>query len=115
MTDMLSPCLHCTRVRDPQNCENKNCRPWREWFFVQWEKTRRLYRKGMDNTTQAAGVPFGGHRYCSPHQITEYLQTDPCESCKLPSVLCDTPCKRRNEWVAIKKEVQDELESGSNR
>ena len=115
MTDVISPCLHCTRVRDPQNCENKNCKPWREWFFAQWEQTRKLYRKGMDYTTQKQGIPLGGQRYCSPHRVTEYLQTDPCEVCKLPGELCDKPCQQKIQWEQVHKEVANELESGSCR
>lgn len=115
MTDSISPCLHCTRVRDPQNCENKNCRVWREWFLTQWEQTRKLYRKGMDTAGRKNGVPLGGRRYCSPHRITEYLQTDPCEVCKLPAELCDHPCKQKVQWDQVHKEVANELESGSHR
>lgn len=115
MTDKLSPCLHCTRVRDTQNCENKNCKPWREWFMAQWEATRRQFRKGMDRNGEQTGVILGGHRYCPPHQITEYLQTDPCQVCKLPHTLCNTPCKKKTDWEAIQKEDTYELESGSHR
>lgn len=115
MTNTISPCQHCTRVRDPQNCENKNCKPWREWFFAQWEQTRKLYRKGMDTGSSKGGVPLGGERYASPHQITEYLHTEPCAVCKLPRELCHAPCKRLLEWKLLKKEVTHELESGSHR
>ena len=114
MTESISPCQYCTRVRDPQNCENKNCKPWREWFFLQWEQTRKLYRKGMDITGGKCGIPLGGERYESPHRVTEYLETDPCDVCKLPMELCHKPCKRRLEWNQIHEEVIHELESGSN-
>ena len=59
-------------------------------------------------------MKLGGQYYCSPHRITEYLQTDPCEICKLPGELCDKPCKRKTQWEQAQKEVADELENGSN-
>ena len=115
MKDVLSPCTHCTRVKDSQNCENKNCKPWRKWFFAQWEETRKLYRKGMDHPRQTQGIALGGQRYCSPHRITEYLQTDPCTICKLPAELCDKECKQKLQWKQANEEVANELENGSDR
>ena len=38
--DNKSPCLTCTKVQDPKNCENKSCKEWREWFIKRWEKLR---------------------------------------------------------------------------
>ena len=35
------PCTNCTRVKAPQNCENKNCTVWQKWFLSQWELLRR--------------------------------------------------------------------------
>lgn len=32
------PCLTCTKVRDPKNCENKSCQVWREWFLKKWSE-----------------------------------------------------------------------------
>ena len=40
-----SPCLNCTRVKDPKNCENKNCPVWREWFIRRWEEMRKAVSK----------------------------------------------------------------------
>ena len=34
------PCLNCTKVKEPENCENKKCQEWREWFIKWWEKMR---------------------------------------------------------------------------
>ena len=31
-----SPCLTCTRVKDPKNCQNKSCSIWQEWFLKRW-------------------------------------------------------------------------------
>ena len=107
----LSPCLHCTRVKNHRNCENKNCKPWQKWFAGSWENTRRLFRRGMDVAPALpAGVPLGGRRYDSPHRTTEYLETDPCDRCKLSSDLCHTPCRARLNWCETRKKVRDELE-----
>lgn len=37
------PCDRCTRVGNPENCENKNCVPWRQWFSYRWEQLRQQY------------------------------------------------------------------------
>jgi hypothetical protein len=34
------PCLTCTRVADPEKCENINCKAWREWFLKKWGELR---------------------------------------------------------------------------
>lgn len=31
-----SPCLSCTRVENPDGCENKNCKLWKTWFLRRW-------------------------------------------------------------------------------
>jgi hypothetical protein len=38
--DNKSPCLTCTKVQDPKNCENKSCSEWRKWFIQAWERLR---------------------------------------------------------------------------
>ena len=38
--DNKSPCLTCTKVRDPKNCEIKGCPEWREWFIKRWNEIR---------------------------------------------------------------------------
>ena len=44
---MEKPCLTCTRVKDPNNCEKKKCVEWQEWFVKKWNDMRRgLWRKG---------------------------------------------------------------------
>lgn len=35
-----SPCLTCTKVKDPSDCENKSCKAWREWWLKRWEALR---------------------------------------------------------------------------
>lgn len=37
---MKSPCLTCTKVKDPSQCENKSCVEWRKWFMHEWERLR---------------------------------------------------------------------------
>jgi len=92
-----SPCLTCTRVRDPQNCENKTCRDWQAWFIDRWESMRDAVRKDMSRAElHEVGVPLGGERYASPHRVRTYLQNDPCASC--PCGHCDIPCPVRKTW-----------------
>ena len=101
-----SPCLHCTRVQDPQNCENKNCRSWQQWFIKRWDQIRAFPRRQMDDTPpRPVGVPLGGRHYALPHQVASFLQTDPCEVCVCPRQLCDTPCRLRKVWEQTKKEA----------
>ena len=77
---LKSPCLTCARVRDPKNCENKNCRDWQAWFIDRWESMREFVRQDMASAKlQECGVPLGGERYASPHRVKAYLETDPCE------------------------------------
>lgn len=35
------PCLTCVKVKDPQDCENKSCKDWKEWWLKRWEALRR--------------------------------------------------------------------------
>ena len=101
-----SPCRSCTRVRDPQNCENKNCRSWQSWFIRRWDQIRTAPRQQVDATRPcAAGVNIGGQHYAMPHQVRQYLQDDPCESCVCPRELCDTPCRVRRIWEKTRNEV----------
>ena len=45
MTDKdRSPCLSCTRVACPGDCENKACKEWKQWFLNRWD---RIYRFGQ--------------------------------------------------------------------
>ena len=102
----MSPCLHCVKVREPGLCENKTCKLWRTWFVAQWEQTRLLYRRHMEQAQLCeCGVPLGGLRYASPHQVREYLHNDPCGSCLYPKDLCAVPCPVRLHWEQIRNEV----------
>ena len=31
-----SPCKGCTRVLNPDGCENKYCKEWKAWFLCRW-------------------------------------------------------------------------------
>lgn len=42
-----SPCLTCTRVKDPENCGNVNCKLWREWFIGKWDKINGYSEKHL--------------------------------------------------------------------
>jgi hypothetical protein len=39
----ISPCKSCTRVKDPQDCDNKTCAAWREWWLKRWEAMRKRW------------------------------------------------------------------------
>ena len=41
----LKPCLTCTRVKDPEDCENKTCPDWKAWFMNQWNMIHDSYLK----------------------------------------------------------------------
>ena len=35
----MNPCKNCTRVPDPDACDNKQCQEWQVWWKSCWEKT----------------------------------------------------------------------------
>ena len=74
-----SPCQGCTRVKDPGNCENKNCSHWRKWFLKQWDLLRGYPRRQMDGPRPS-------------------VVGDPCSQCASPRELCRTPCRSRRAW-----------------
>lgn len=39
------PCLTCTKVEDPSDCEIKSCLEWRKWFLKKWAQIRRAAGK----------------------------------------------------------------------
>lgn len=101
-----SPCLTCTRVADPRNCENKNCMRWQKWFLGRWELIHNYPRAKMETArTQPVGVNVGGTHYAAPHQVRQYLEKDPCGQCLCPKDLCIQPCGIRRAWDAAKREV----------
>lgn len=104
---MKSPCLQCTRVRDPKNCENKLCKDWQAWFIDRWESMRDFVRTEMEQApTQDIGIPLGGRRYVSPHRVNEYMHQDPCQRCLCPKDCCQIPCPSKQAWLQMRKEVK---------
>lgn len=104
---MKSPCLNCTRVRDPINCENKTCKDWQAWFIDRWESMRENVRSQMENASVSEiGVPLGGNRYLPPHRMEEYLDADPCDRCHCPKSICTTPCPAKVHWNDLQSGVR---------
>lgn len=104
MKKHLSPCLTCTRVADPEDCTDKSCRVWQNWFLEQWERVRVMARQSKD-VLDPVGVPLGGNHYAAPHQVQAYLEIDPCVVCLCPRELCTASCGKRRNWEQAKKEV----------
>ena len=44
ITKCESPCKGCTRVQNPEGCENKNCKVWKAWFLRRWGEIHRYGR-----------------------------------------------------------------------
>lgn len=40
ITENTCPCDRCVKVPNPSNCENKNCKAWKEWWLKRWEALR---------------------------------------------------------------------------
>ncbi len=100
-----SPCLRCTRVKDPRQCENKQCKPWRQWFLGRWELIHNYPRAQMEkDDLQTEGVNVGGRKYAAPHRVRSYLAKDPCRDCLCPKDLCTTPCRLKRAWLEAKGE-----------
>ena len=79
MQNQTSPCLGCTRVKHPDDCENKLCPPWRLWFLRRWEQLRIQFAQGKDPS----------------------LLADPCQTCKFPRDNCKSPCPKRLGWETL--------------
>ena len=43
-----SPCATCTRVKDPKDCENKQCQTWQKWFLKRWKLINGYFEKYRD-------------------------------------------------------------------
>ena len=35
------PCKTCTRVKEPEKCENKTRKDWQAWFIQRWDEFRK--------------------------------------------------------------------------
>lgn len=83
-----SPCAGCTRVKDPRNCENKNCQIWQRWYIARWEQLRRQLG-GEATLPDTAGD----------------TEQDPCETCLYPKPLCAAVCSLKKDWLANRKDA----------
>lgn len=103
---MKSPCLKCTRVKNPRDCEEKNCKAWRSWFIETWDAQRMQFRLAREHLAlEKEGENIGGIRYALPHRVHSYLENDPCKGCMSPRDLCRVPCKVKRNWVRAREEV----------
>lgn len=103
---MTSPCTHCTKVQDPRQCENKDCRQWQQWFIEKWNAMRVVPRLDIEKRPrEPEGVCIGGKYYALPHRVDSYLTKDPCDSCLCPRDLCVIPCRVRRDWLAAREDV----------
>ena len=99
MSKMNSPCLTCTRVKNPQDCENKNCGDWRRWFIARWEATRKLPRLQKELSVPLPDtIAVGGVQYRHPDSYRDFIGKDPCDSCEFPKDLCKGPCPEKRAW-----------------
>ena len=105
MRTRISPCMGCTRVRDPRACENKHCQPWQNWFISRWNAMRRAVRMEMEKQPTPVGQNIGGKLYAPPNQAEHYLAKDPCKDCLCPKDLCAIPCKLKRNWTAARKDT----------
>ena len=96
---MKSPCETCIRVRDPQACENKNCKDWQAWFLDRWETMRQTVRHQIQNApVTETGIPLGGRFYVQPNRIQTYLKENPCLRWQCPKALCQETCRAKQIW-----------------
>ena len=93
-----SPCLRCSRVDDPRDCDNKNCGVWRAWFIYKWDLLRT---QAMPAETASEDA----FRYEAPGYVRAHLQKDPCEGCLYPKDLCGSPCRTKRSWEEQRQEV----------
>ena len=101
----VSPCMTCTRVKDPRGCDDKDCKAWQEWFTGRWDDLRHQVRVSMETVEeQPVGVNIGGTYYAAPHRVRRYLEQDPCTGCLCPRDLCRLPCKIKRRWLAARED-----------
>ena len=72
-----SPCLSCTRVPNPNECENKLCKPWRQWFMERWAEI---------------------HAFAQHETVAKNLSKDPCVGCVCFGGVCTAPCRTKQIW-----------------
>lgn len=104
---MRKPCIYCTRVTDPENCDNKNCQLWQRWYIETWNAMRRQPRLAQEQRPrEPEGTVIGGVRYALPHRVDDYLRRDPCKGCLCPRDLCVIPCRVKRDWTTARTLLQ---------
>lgn len=102
----VSPCMRCTRVANPRDCDNKDCKVWRSWFVEKWDALRIQPRLEIERREkEMEGVVIGGVRYAMPHRVRSYLEKDPCQGCVCPRDLCVLPCRVKRDWMKAREDV----------
>ena len=38
-----NPCLNCTMVEQPMDCDRKFCLAWQDWWIERWDAMRSRY------------------------------------------------------------------------
>lgn len=76
-TKKQSPCVTCTRVPNPNDCENKLCQPWKRWFLARWAEI---------------------HAYAQHNAVIKNLSNDPCDKCVCFGKACTGPCRIKQIW-----------------
>ena len=74
---LTGPCEGCTRIPDPEKCDNKDCKQWRQWFLERWDLIHGYYLKKAPERS-----------------------VDPCTVCQCPSEMCFPKCSTRTAWEA---------------
>ena len=44
-----SPCLTCTSTKDPEECTNKRCQRWQNWWLARWALIHRPLEEVADS------------------------------------------------------------------
>ena len=104
-----SPCLTCTRVKDPRNCENKLCKDWQNWFVERWDAMRAsIYAGTVPLAVDRNAITVGGYQYSHPDHVRQFLRYKPCLTCNCPEDLCKEPCTLLVVWEAMKEKAVKE-------
>ena len=103
---MTNPCMRCTKVDNPAQCDDKDCRLWQQWFIERWNRMRVIPRLEIENRPkQQEGICIGGKYYALPHRIDSYINTDPCDSCLCPRDMCVIPCRVKRDWQNARESI----------
>lgn len=109
------PCEVCTRVRRPEDCENKTCKEWQQWFIERWDAMRSsVLQSDAGESRMGDTIRVGGTEYHHPDQTRRFLAVNPCHKCIRAATLCAGACDTKKAWIAAKERI-NELETGSER